>query len=80
MPLHMILLSNILLGGWSTDGKTLPGALDIECLWLVSPFMVMRAELIIDNPNGAQCYGLTASEMVSWIEDFSNTYHASTTR
>ncbi|KAI6013974.1 glycoside hydrolase family 25 protein [Pisolithus microcarpus] len=30
-------------GGWSADGITLPGALDIE-----------------HNPNGAECYGLTA--------------------
>ncbi|KAI0676570.1 glycoside hydrolase family 25 protein [Trametes maxima] len=48
-------------GGWSKDGITLPGALDIEY-----------------NPNGAECYGLSASAMVSWIKDFSNTYHSST--
>jgi GH25 family lysozyme M1 (1,4-beta-N-acetylmuramidase) len=52
-------------GGWSADGKTLPGALDIE----YNP-----------NPNGATCYGLSQSAMVSWIQDFSNTYHASTGR
>lgn len=34
-------------GGWSNDGKTLPGMLDIEY-----------------NPNGATCYGLSASAMV----------------
>ncbi|EPQ50442.1 N O-diacetyl muramidase [Gloeophyllum trabeum ATCC 11539] len=50
-------------GGWSGDGITLPGALDIEY-----------------NPNGAECYGLSASAMVSWIKDFSNTYHSSTGR
>ncbi|KAJ7032052.1 glycoside hydrolase family 25 protein [Mycena alexandri] len=50
-------------GGWSADGITLPGALDIEY-----------------NPDGAECYGLTASAMVSWISDFSSTYHAATTR
>ncbi|KAI6149262.1 glycoside hydrolase family 25 protein [Pisolithus tinctorius] len=50
-------------GGWSADGITLPGALDIEY-----------------NPNGAECYGLTASEMITWIKDFSNTYHAATSR
>ncbi|KAJ6557892.1 glycoside hydrolase family 25 protein [Mycena capillaripes] len=49
--------------GWSGDGITLPGALDIEY-----------------NPNGAECYGLSASAMVSWISDFSSTYHAATTR
>ncbi|KAH9886076.1 glycoside hydrolase family 25 protein [Cubamyces lactineus] len=48
-------------GGWSGDGITLPGALDIEY-----------------NPSGAECYGLSASAMVSWIKDFSNTYHSST--
>ncbi|KAJ3484679.1 hypothetical protein NLI96_g5483 [Meripilus lineatus] len=48
-------------GGWSGDGITLPGALDIEY-----------------NPNGATCYGLSASAMVSWIRDFSNTYHTRT--
>lgn len=50
-------------GGWSADGITLPGALDIEY-----------------NPNGVECYGLTASEMITWIKDFSNTYHAATSR
>ncbi|KAG8215023.1 glycoside hydrolase superfamily [Butyriboletus roseoflavus] len=50
-------------GGWSADGITLPGALDIEY-----------------NPNGAECYYLTTSEMVSWIQDFSDTYEASTGR
>jgi GH25 family lysozyme M1 (1,4-beta-N-acetylmuramidase) len=48
-------------GGWSADGKTLPGALDIE--W---------------NPYGTDCYGLSASAMVSWILDFNNTYHSRT--
>ena len=31
-----------------------------------------------DNPSGAECYGLSASAMVSWIKDFSDTYHSST--
>ncbi|TFK47628.1 N,O-diacetylmuramidase [Heliocybe sulcata] len=50
-------------GGWSSDGITLPGALDIEY-----------------NPDGAECYGLSASGMVSWISDFSTTYHSHTGR
>ncbi|TFK39031.1 glycoside hydrolase family 25 protein [Crucibulum laeve] len=50
-------------GGWSSDGITLPGVLDIEY-----------------NPSGAECYGLSASAMVSWIKSFSNTYHAATTQ
>ncbi|KAH9074239.1 glycoside hydrolase family 25 protein [Lactarius deliciosus] len=45
-------------GGWSGDGITLPGAIDLE----------------------AGCYGLTASEMVSWIGDFSDTYLSATGR
>ncbi|KAI0290542.1 N,O-diacetylmuramidase [Multifurca ochricompacta] len=45
-------------GGWSGDGITLPGAIDLE----------------------GTCYGLTAAQMVSWIQDFSDTYQASTTR
>jgi len=50
-------------GGWSADGITLPGVLDIE-----------------NNPSGAECYGLSASAMVSWIQDFSNTYESRTGR
>ncbi|MEV5877537.1 lysozyme [Streptomyces sp. NPDC052101] len=50
-------------GGWSRDGKTLPGALDIE--W---------------NPYGAECYGKSASQMVSWIADFISTYRSLTSR
>jgi len=44
-------------GGWSSDGKTLPGALDIEY-----------------NPYGSECYGLTQSQMVSWVHNFANEY------
>ncbi len=44
-------------GGWSSDGKTLPGALDIEY-----------------NPYGSECYGLTQSQMVSWVWNFVNEY------
>jgi GH25 family lysozyme M1 (1,4-beta-N-acetylmuramidase) len=46
-------------GGWSGDGRTLPGALDIEY-----------------NPYGSECYGLTQSQMVSWIHSFVNQYAA----
>ncbi|RPD55962.1 glycoside hydrolase family 25 protein [Lentinus tigrinus ALCF2SS1-6] len=48
-------------GGWSGDGITLPGALDIEY-----------------NPSGDECYGLSASQMVSWVQDFSDTYYSNT--
>ena len=32
------------------------------------------------NPSGATCYGLSASAMVAWIQDFVNTYHSKTSR
>jgi GH25 family lysozyme M1 (1,4-beta-N-acetylmuramidase) len=44
-------------GGWSGDGKTLPGALDIEY-----------------NPYGQECYGLTQSQMKSWLWGFVDEY------
>ena len=44
-------------GGWSGDGRTLPGALDIEY-----------------NPYGSECYGLTQSQMVTWLANFINEY------
>ncbi|KAG9324923.1 hypothetical protein KVV02_008485 [Mortierella alpina] len=50
-------------GGWSGDGRTLPGALDIEY-----------------NPYGPMCYGLSEAGMVKWIREFSDTYHARTSR
>lgn len=45
-------------GGWSGDGKTLPGALDLE----YNPY------------SGGDCYGLTKAQMQSWITVFSNDY------
>ena len=51
-------------GGWSKDGKTLPGALDIE----YNPY------------RGGTCYGISTAAMVNWIRDFLNEYHAKTTR
>jgi len=47
-------------GGWSGDGQTLPGALDIE----YNPY------------SGGTCYGLSAASMVAWIQAFSDEYHA----
>jgi GH25 family lysozyme M1 (1,4-beta-N-acetylmuramidase) len=44
-------------GGWSSDGMTLPGALDIEY-----------------NPYGSECYGLSAHDMNTWIENFVKEY------
>jgi hypothetical protein len=49
-------------GGWSGDGITLPGMLDLE------------------SEDDGECWGLSASAMVAWIQDFSTTYHSKTTR
>ena len=50
-------------GGWSGDGRTLPGTLDIEY-----------------NPYGAECYGLSQAQMVSWIQSFDSEYENLTGR
>ncbi|KAF7320628.1 Secreted hydrolase [Mycena chlorophos] len=70
-------------GGWSGDGITLPGALDIECKCRVVVEIVeppINRGRFPDNPDGDECYDLTAAEMVSWIKDFSTGYHSATTR
>jgi GH25 family lysozyme M1 (1,4-beta-N-acetylmuramidase) len=46
-------------GGWSGDGKTLPGALDIE----YNPYR-----------GSNECYGLSPSSMVTWIKSFVDSY------
>ncbi|WP_168200912.1 lysozyme [Allokutzneria sp. NRRL B-24872] len=51
-------------GGWSRDGKTLPGALDIE----YNPYSENK------------CYGLDQPTMTRWLKDFSDTYHHRTGR
>jgi GH25 family lysozyme M1 (1,4-beta-N-acetylmuramidase) len=51
-------------GGWMSDGKTLPGALDIE----------------YNPGTGGTCYGLTHSGMINWITSFNTQYHARTGR
>ncbi|GGF37816.1 hypothetical protein GCM10011519_09210 [Marmoricola endophyticus] len=51
-------------GGWSKDGKTLPGALDIE----YNPY------------SGGTCYGLSQASMRSWISSFLSTYKSLTGR
>ncbi|GAA2833029.1 lysozyme [Crossiella cryophila] len=51
-------------GGWSPDGKTLPGLLDIE----YNPY------------GGDTCYGIGQRAMVTWISDFVNTYRSRTGR
>jgi GH25 family lysozyme M1 (1,4-beta-N-acetylmuramidase) len=51
-------------GGWSADGRTLPGALDME----YNPY------------SGGTCYGLSQSAMASWVTSFGNYYHGKTGR
>lgn len=52
-------------GGWTADGETLPGALDIE---------------YAPAGNTNTCYGLSSSAMVSWITAFNTEYVARTGR
>ncbi|KAJ7665936.1 glycoside hydrolase family 25 protein [Mycena polygramma] len=43
--------------------------------------ITLPGALDIEYPaSGPECYGLSASAMVSWISDFSSTYYAATTR
>jgi len=51
-------------GGWSADGRTLPGVLDIE----YNPY------------DGGTCYGLSAAAMVDWIGAFLGRYRELTGR
>ncbi|QFU94421.1 lysozyme [Amycolatopsis sp. YIM 10] len=51
-------------GGWSGDGRTLPGALDVE----YNPY------------SDDKCYGRDAAGMTAWIKDFSDTYAQRTGR
>jgi GH25 family lysozyme M1 (1,4-beta-N-acetylmuramidase) len=51
-------------GGWSADGRTLPGVLDIE----FNPY------------GKRWCYGMSTTAMVSWIRSFVNEYHGQTGR
>ncbi|QIW99810.1 hypothetical protein AMS68_005328 [Peltaster fructicola] len=51
-------------GGWTPDGITLPGMLDLEN----------------NPGSGGQCYGLSQASMVQWVSDFIETYGATTGR
>lgn len=53
-------------GGWSPDGKTLPGALDME--W--NPYKSLAG--------GDMCYGLTQKQMGEFTNSFVNQYKART--
>ncbi|SPO25690.1 probable lysozyme [Ustilago trichophora] len=50
-------------GGWTNDGRSLPGTIDLESV-----------------SGSSTCYGLSRSALVSWIQDFGNTYKAATGR
>ncbi|MEV4093907.1 GH25 family lysozyme [Streptosporangium saharense] len=55
-------------GGWSADGRTLPGVLDIED----NPYA---------NRNGLDnCYGLDQERTVAWLKDFTARYRERTGR
>ncbi len=55
-------------GGWTPDGKTLPGVLDVED----NPYK---------NRNGLNnCYGLDKQQMVAWVSDFTRRYRQRTGR
>ncbi|KAH9022149.1 glycoside hydrolase family 25 protein [Lactarius hengduanensis] len=66
-------------GGWSRDGITLPGAVDLEGVLIlaVSPRCQFSDEFFSLR---GDCSGLSRAQMVTWIKDFSNTYHSKTTR
>lgn len=53
-------------GGWSPDGRTLPGLLDIE----YNPY----------SQFGNTCFNMSQAQMVAWIADFTETYRALTGR
>ena len=52
-------------GGWSADGKTLPGALDIEDNY---------------TGKGNRCWGNTPAENVNWVKSFLTEYKKKTGR
>ena len=53
-------------GGWSADGKTLPGMLDLE----YNPYPSL----------GNTCFGMSQSQLKAWTWDFMNTYKEKTGR
>jgi GH25 family lysozyme M1 (1,4-beta-N-acetylmuramidase)/cell wall-associated NlpC family hydrolase len=53
-------------GGWSADGKTLPGMLDLE----YNPYPSL----------GNTCFGMSQSQLKTWTWDFINTYKEKTGR
>ncbi|WP_281098863.1 GH25 family lysozyme, partial [Acaricomes phytoseiuli] len=52
-------------GGWSADGRTLPGALDLETNY---------------SDNSGRCFGMSPGQLTAWTSDFVNTYRGLTGR
>jgi len=59
-------------GGWTRDGKSLPGALDMER----DPYATLPKVKGLRQ----DCYNLTPEQMINWIRDFSRQYFKRTGR
>jgi GH25 family lysozyme M1 (1,4-beta-N-acetylmuramidase) len=60
-------------GGWTADGYTMPPVLDFE-------FNPYAGRTINGVYFGDTCYGMSASQLASWVRDFGNTMQALTGR
>lgn len=60
-------------GGWTADGYTLPPVLDFE-------FNPYEGRTIDGFYFGNTCYGMSPSQLTSWVRDFGNTMQALTGR
>jgi uncharacterized protein with LGFP repeats/GH25 family lysozyme M1 (1,4-beta-N-acetylmuramidase) len=60
-------------GGWTPDGYTLPPVLDFE-------FNPYAGRTINGFYFGDTCYGMSGSQLASWVRDFGNTMQALTGR
>lgn len=60
-------------GGWSADGYTLPPVLDFE-------FNPYAGRTINGFYFGNDCYGMSPSQLTSWVRDFGNTVRSLTGR
>lgn len=59
-------------GGWTRDGKSLPGALDMER----DPYASLPKVAGVRQ----DCYNLTSQQMIDWIKSFSQRYFVRTGR
>lgn len=60
-------------GGWTADGYTMPPVLDFE-------FNPYAGRTINGFYFGDTCYGMSGSQLASWVRDFGNTMQALTGR